>query len=102
MSKVKVLRSVLFVLVITVAALSLLQVSVDASVKGDTATYKQLAACAGLSCNDPGDCGTFCFCNNPSDTTGTCYKDEATIQAFLRTQKTSSSSTAVANRPAVR
>jgi hypothetical protein len=92
MSKIKVVRSVLFVLVITVAVLSLLQVSVDASVKGNTVTYKELAACAGLSCNDPSDCGSFCFCNNPLDKVGSCFKDEATIESFLRAQKLSSSS----------
>jgi|GEM_PF-3128304 len=84
MNKPRITRSALFVLVITVALVSLLQVSVNAA---DRPTYEALAACAGLRCNDAGDCGSFCFCNNPNDTTGTCYKDEATIQAFLQAQK---------------
>jgi hypothetical protein len=86
MNKLMVTR-VLFVLVITVAALSMLQVSVNAAERQSGATYEALAACAGLRCNDAGDCGTFCFCNNPDDTTGTCHKDEETIEAFLKAQK---------------
>ncbi|HEY4595358.1 MAG TPA: hypothetical protein VIJ02_03075 [Thermoanaerobaculia bacterium] len=88
MSKMKVTRTVLFALVITVTLVSLLQVSGNAAEK---VTYQALAACDGLKCNDPGDCGTFCFCNNPTDTVGTCYKDEETIQAFLRAQRNSQS-----------
>ncbi len=89
MNKPRISRSVLFVLVITVTLVSLLQVSVNAAAKP---TYEALAACAGLRCNDAGDCGSFCFCNNPTDTTGTCYKDEATIQTFLKAQKDSTQS----------
>lgn len=89
MSKMKVTRNILFVLVITVAALSLIQVSGNAAERGRSLTYAELSACDGLACNDPGDCGTFCFCNNPTDTTGRCYKDEAAIQSFLKAQKKS-------------
>lgn len=87
MSKLRVTRNVLSVLVITVAALSLIQVSGNAAERGTALSYKQLAACEGLRCNDAGDCGSFCFCNNPDDTTGTCYKDEAAIQSFLKAQQ---------------
>ena len=31
--------------------------------------------CGGLLCNDPSDCGSLCFCNNPYDTVGTCVPD---------------------------
>jgi hypothetical protein len=86
MNKLTVMR-VLFVLVITVAALSLLQVSVNAAEKKGGVTYEQLAACEGLECNDILDCGTYCFCNNPTDKVGKCYKDEASIQAFLEAQR---------------
>jgi hypothetical protein len=56
--------------------------------KGNSTTAQELAAaCEGLRCNDRGDCGSYCFCNNPDDTTGTCYKDEASIAAFLKAQK---------------
>ncbi|MFL6260742.1 MAG: hypothetical protein ACJ76Y_13600 [Thermoanaerobaculia bacterium] len=84
MSKMKVTRTVLFALVITVTLVSLLQVSGNAAEKP---AYQALAACAGLACNDPSDCGSFCFCNNPTDKVGSCYKDEEAIRAFLRAQK---------------
>jgi hypothetical protein len=86
MSKLRVMRDVLFVLVITVAAMSMIQVTGHAAVDRDV-TYEELAACEGLRCNDPSDCGSHCFCNNPSDTTGSCYKDEATILETLAAQE---------------
>ncbi|HEV2844926.1 MAG TPA: hypothetical protein VG477_08780, partial [Thermoanaerobaculia bacterium] len=73
--------------VITVAAMSLIQVSGNAAEPVSGPTYAELAACAGLRCNDAGDCGSYCFCNNPDDTSGSCYKDEETIEAFLELQK---------------
>lgn len=29
-------------------------------------------ACVGLTCSKPSDCGSKCFCNNPSNTFGSC------------------------------
>jgi hypothetical protein len=86
MNKFRLTRSALFVLVITATVLSLLQVSASAAGRERIYSEEELAACAGLACNDPSDCGSFCFCNNPTDTTGKCYKDEATIEAFLKQQ----------------
>lgn len=34
-----------------------------------------LPLCHGLLCNDAGDCGSKCFCNNPFDTLGQCIAD---------------------------
>jgi hypothetical protein len=79
----RLLRDVLFVFAITVAALAAVQTSSTASQidAGQAAAFA--AACEGLSCNDRSDCGTWCFCNNPTDTTGKCYKDSEAIEAQL-------------------
>lgn len=31
------------------------------------------AACDGLECTSAADCGSRCFCNNPTNTTGHCF-----------------------------
>jgi hypothetical protein len=37
---------------------------------GQLTVRAQKAPCAGLTCNQPSDCGRNCFCNGPSHT---CY-----------------------------
>ncbi len=44
----------------------------------------KVAGCVGLDCNDPTDCGSFCFCHNPTDTIGDCHLDEPALRALLR------------------
>lgn len=86
MNKWRVTRSAIFVFVITATALSMLQLSADAAGKQPTSREKLAAACEGLACNDPSDCGSHCFCNNPTDKVGVCFKDEEAIAAFLKAQ----------------
>lgn len=62
--------------ILQIAMLGILGISSVFSIGQLSVSAQALPQCHGLACNDPGDCGTSCFCNNPTDTTGSCISDQ--------------------------
>ncbi len=76
-----VLVAVTFVLLLSAFQLTAAPASSSSQATTGVGDITPVHACVGLRCNDSLDCGTYCFCNNPDDTVGTCYLDSVALQA---------------------